>query len=201
MNEGARTQASSLLRTRSELEVLAQASEQNSHLARQAKRAAEAARENAKSGAVAMETMARDIRTAAAKETSTWLRESSLKIVQGMSINTRVSHNLETLTGTTQGLDVSLRDISSEVFSVDDFMNQVVDSCEQQSTGIASIRVAVGQVDDVIQGSLARADEYSSAANSLIRQACPISDAVNQVEGLIGSRTIARPHATAQLEF
>jgi len=273
MNDGARIQASSLLHTRSELEVLAQASEQNSHLARQAKRAAEAARENAKSGAVALETMTLDITelqrigaelshsmkeidsasnevqkiiasidaiafqtnilainaaveaarageagrgfavvaaevrnlskrcTQAAKETSTLLRESSLKIVQGMSINTQVSHNLEKLTATTQGVDVSLRDISSQVFSVDDFMNQVVDSCEQQSTGIASIRVAVGQVDDVIQGSLARADEYTAAANSLSKQARRISDAVNQVESLIGSRAAPAPRAVAQLEF
>jgi methyl-accepting chemotaxis protein len=129
--------------------------------------------------------------TAAAKETSTLLRETSLKSTQGLRTTEQVSKSLHKLALTTQGVDASLQDITREVFGVDDLMNQVVGSSEQQSRSIDSIRVAVAQVDEVIQASLSRVEEDARAAHSLATQARRLNDAVDQIEGLISSDAAA----------
>jgi methyl-accepting chemotaxis protein len=136
--------------------------------------------------------------TEAARETSMLLQQSSLKSSQGMRITRQVLQSLEALTATTGQVDVSLQNIAREVFAVDDCMNQVVASSEQQSRSVESIRVAVGQVDGVIHDSLSRADEYTGAARSLTTQARRLNDAVHQIEGLLTAGAVSpRPASVA----
>lgn len=93
---------------------------------------------------------------------------------------------------TTQGVDISgkvataLTEIVTKVRQVDELVAEVASASKEQSLGISQVNTAVGQMDKVVQGSAANAEESAAAAQEFNSLARRLKSAVAELLQLVG---------------
>jgi methyl-accepting chemotaxis protein len=110
----------------------------------------------------------------AAKETASLVDDTHAKSKQGAELSARVSNSLSTIIEHSRGVDTLITEIAT--------------ACSEQSQGIHQLNGAVGQMDQVIQGSAAQAEETASAAEELSAQASELRAATEQLRKMVGLR-------------
>ncbi len=108
----------------------------------------------------------------AAKETAAKIEDAVLKSEHGVRISGKVG--------------ASLQEIVGKVRKVDNLVAEIASASNEQSQGISQVNTAITQMDKVTQSNAASAEESASAAEELLSQAGSLSDAVVELETLVG---------------
>ncbi len=94
---------------------------------------------------------------------------------------------------TTRGVDLSdkvaaaLNEIVTKAREMDELAAEVAGASREQTTGIAQVNLAVGQMDKVTQANAANAEESAAAAEELNAQAVAMKQVVGELVSLVGS--------------
>lgn len=83
----------------------------------------------------------------------------------------------------------ALNEILAKARQVDELAAEVANASEQQTTGIAQINDAVGQMDKATQANAASAEETASVSTELNAQAGAMKASVAQLLKLVGGHT------------
>ena len=110
----------------------------------------------------------------AAKETAAKIEGAIGRTAQGVEISAKVAK--------------TLTDIVTRARQVDELVAEVASASREQTTGIAQINTAVGQMDKVIQGNAATAEESAAAAEELNAQAETMKASVAELLRLVGGQ-------------
>ncbi len=110
----------------------------------------------------------------AARETAGKIEDSIAKTAQGVLLTGKVAK--------------SLAEIVDKVRQVDQLVSEVTTASREQSQGVEQITAAVAQMDKVVQGNAANAEEGAAAAEELNSQASMLKNALGELEVLVGSR-------------
>ena len=119
----------------------------------------------------------------AAKETAEKIDDSVAKSQHGASVCTMMSGRLE--------------EIAAKSREVDDLIGEIATASNEQTQGLEQVNKAVGQMDRVVQGTAAQAEEGSSVAQELTNQSQSMRDNVDELARVVGgkSRNLAAPPA------
>ncbi len=113
----------------------------------------------------------------AAKNTAAMIEESVESSRNGVAITTEVAKTLE--------------EITTASAKVSDLVGEIAAASQEQSQGIGQVNTAVGQMDQVTQGTAANAEESAAASEELAAQATQVRGVVQElillVRGSIGS--------------
>ena len=110
----------------------------------------------------------------AAKETAAKIDDSVAKSQQGARISTEVAKSFET--------------IQQQVLQLDALVGEIATASNEQSLGIGQVTTAVSQMDRITQSNAASAEETAAASQDLNAQAAVLSDAVQSLQELIGTK-------------
>jgi methyl-accepting chemotaxis protein len=108
----------------------------------------------------------------AARETAQKIEDSVLKSRHGAEVCDKVA--------------AGLNEIATKSRQVDELVGEIARASSEQTTGIQQVNQAVSQMDKVIQGSAAKAEEGASVAEELIAQSANLKDCVTELSVLVG---------------
>ncbi len=112
---------------------------------------------------------------AAAKETAVKIEDSVAKSQQGTQIGAEVARSFES--------------IQQQILQLDTLVGEIATASTEQSQGIGQVTVAVSQMDKVTQSNAASAEESSAASQDLNGQATVLTQAVADLQKLVGGST------------
>jgi methyl-accepting chemotaxis protein len=112
----------------------------------------------------------------AAKETASKIEGAIAKSGQGVEISIKVS--------------TRLNEILTKVSQVDELIAEVASASLEQTQGISQIKLAVGQMDKVMQGNAANAEESAAAAEELSAQAETMKRSVGDLLRLVNANGV-----------
>ncbi|HVU18805.1 MAG TPA: methyl-accepting chemotaxis protein [Candidatus Didemnitutus sp.] len=121
----------------------------------------------------------------AAKETAVKIEDSVAKSRHGAEVCNKVA--------------VGLKEIAGKSREVDELVGEISRASSEQTTGIGQVNVAVNQMDKVVQGSAARAQEGAAIANELLHHATGLTGAVAELTRLVGGGAITNEKPAAAL--
>jgi methyl-accepting chemotaxis protein len=110
----------------------------------------------------------------AALETAEKIQDSIQKSQRGVAISSQVGTRLQ--------------EIVTRARELDDVVGQIATASSEQNQGIGQVNTAVSQMDKVTQTNAATAEQTSSAALNLSQQAVRLSDAVEELRGIVGGQ-------------
>jgi methyl-accepting chemotaxis protein len=116
---------------------------------------------------------------ALAQRSATAARETAEKIEDSVS---KSRHGAEVCAKVAAGL----QEITTKSRQVDELVGEIARASSEQTAGIQQVNQAVSQMDKVIQGSAAKAEEGASVAEELIAQSANLKDCVTQLSQLVG---------------
>lgn len=90
-----------------------------------------------------------------------------------------------------------LSEIARQTMEVDDLVGGIATASLEQSQGITQVNTAVSQIDKVTQSNAAAAEESASATIELKSQAEAMTQAVNDLQRMVGSRSKSLTRANA----
>ncbi len=108
----------------------------------------------------------------AARETAEKIEDSVSKSHHGAAVCTKVASGLQ--------------EIATKSRQVDELVGEIARASSEQTTGIQQVNQAVSQMDKVIQGSAAKAEEGASVAEELIAQSTALKNCVEELGQLVG---------------
>lgn len=111
----------------------------------------------------------------AAKDTAALIEESISKSAEG-----RVKLN---------DVSIAIRAITERTDKAKNLVDGVKTGSEEQARGVEQISKAITQMEKVTQSSAANAEEAASASQELSSQASGLKHVVEELEGLVGSRS------------
>jgi len=118
---------------------------------------------------------------AAAKETASRIEDSVARSRHGAEICGKVA--------------AGLNEIATRVHQVDELIVEIAQASSEQTQGIVQVNKAVGQMDQIVQGGAARAEEGASVAQELTAQSATLQRTVEELARVIGGGS-ARAQAT-----
>jgi methyl-accepting chemotaxis protein len=114
----------------------------------------------------------------AAKETAARIEAAISKTGQGVQISEKVAR--------------ALTEIAAKTREVDEIAAQVAGAAGEQTQGITQINTTVSQMDKVVQGNAASAEESAAAAEELNAQAFSMNDSVRELLQVVSGRQARR---------
>lgn len=108
---------------------------------------------------------------AAARETAGKIDDASAKSRQGVVISAEVAKSFLT--------------IHEQIRQLDSLVSEIATASQEQSQGITQVSAAVSQMDRVMQGNAASAEESATAAEGLNAQAGSLKQAVVELQQLV----------------
>ncbi|HUJ75722.1 MAG TPA: methyl-accepting chemotaxis protein [bacterium] len=111
---------------------------------------------------------------AAAKDTSLLIETSQQRASQGVTVSAEVGALLSQLRGGVEKVNALLREVTA--------------ASQEQNKGIAQITTAVSQMDKVVQGNAANAEDAAAAAEQLSSQADSLRAAVRHLTAVVQGR-------------
>ncbi len=102
----------------------------------------------------------------AAKEIKTLISASSGQVESGVILVDRTG--------------AALKDIVARVVEMDGLVHQISSAAQEQSTGLAEINIAIGQMDQVVQQNAAMVEESTAAAHALKSETQDLSTMVGR---------------------
>lgn len=121
----------------------------------------------------------------AATETQSLIEESIHRSNLGVTLNTDVNANLQSVVELSGVVDECLNQISSEVGHMDSSMSELKSSVKEQREGMTQINGGVLEINEVTQSSAASAEEAASASEQLAAQAESLSEVVDELNLLV----------------
>jgi hypothetical protein len=117
----------------------------------------------------------------AAKETATQIDDSVRKSHHGANVCGQVA--------------VHLNEIAAKSREVDQLIAEIAGASQEQTQGIVQVNTAIGEMDRVVQGGAARAEEGASVAQELTDRSAQLQHAVDDLASVVGgqSTTARRP--------
>ncbi len=128
---------------------------------------------------------------ALAQRSATAARETAEKIDDSVS---KSRHGAEVCEKVAAGL----HEIATKSRQVDELVGEIARASSEQTTGIQQVNQAVSQMDKVIQGSAAKAEEGASVAEELLAQSANLKDCVSELSALVGGAQAVAKHAVSQ---
>jgi methyl-accepting chemotaxis protein len=128
---------------------------------------------------------------ALAQRSATAARETAEKIEDSVS---KSRHGAEVCAKVAAGL----LEITTKSRQVDELVGEIARASSEQTSGIQQVNQAVSQMDKVIQGSAAKAEEGASVAEELIAQSTNLKNCVTQLSQLVGGAQAEVGHDTAR---
>ena len=116
---------------------------------------------------------------ALAQRSATAARETAEKIEDSVA---KSRHGAEVCAKVAAGL----QEITTKSRQVDELVGEIARASSEQTSGIQQVNQAVSQMDKIIQGSAAKAEEGASVAEELIAQSTNLKDCVTQLSQLVG---------------
>lgn len=123
----------------------------------------------------------------AARETSSLIEDSIQRSERGATISEEVLSHLEAVMTDASGVDQTLRSVLQEFQTFTVAMEGMVDVATQQTEGISDINEAITDLNGITQRNAATSEESAAVAHSLKEQSVLLSDAVEEMESLVGS--------------
>jgi len=108
----------------------------------------------------------------AAKETAEKIADAVAKSRTGAEACTKVAGSLDQIAGKARELD--------------SLIGEIAQASQEQTKGIAQVNGAVAEMDKLVQGSAARAEEGASVAQELTHQATDLGECVGELGRLVG---------------
>jgi methyl-accepting chemotaxis protein len=96
---------------------------------------------------------------------------------------------------TAKKVALALTEIGVNVKKANELVGEIAAASQEQSQGIAQVNIAIQQMDKVVQGNAASAEQTASAAEELSAQAEASREAVGELAHLIGIDSNARQSA------
>jgi methyl-accepting chemotaxis protein len=121
----------------------------------------------------------------AAGETTGIIEQSINRTDKGVQANKAVVQHLKDVLERAGMVEAGLQEIISGVSGVNESMNELEQTAEQQTTGIEQINVALSQINDVTQSNAASAEEAASASEEMNAQSVELKAIVAQLEILV----------------
>ncbi|MCX6955760.1 MAG: methyl-accepting chemotaxis protein [Verrucomicrobia bacterium] len=109
----------------------------------------------------------------AARETAEKIEDSISKSQRGVDISSRVG--------------TSLGEMVQKCREVDQLIGGIAQASQDQSAGIAELKSAVNNINEVTQATAGSADQSAQGAQDLIQQAARLGEAVEQMNAYVGS--------------
>jgi methyl-accepting chemotaxis protein len=90
---------------------------------------------------------------------------------------------------------VHLNEIAAKSREVDQLIAEIAGASQEQTQGIVQVNTAIGEMDRVVQGGAARAEEGASVAQELTDRSAQLQHAVDDLASVVGgqSTTARRP--------
>lgn len=104
----------------------------------------------------------------AAKEIKELIVSSASEVKSGVELVTETGHSLET--------------IDTIITQINEHMNAIAMSSNEQSTGLSEINVAVNQMDQITQQNAAMSEENTAATSALAEEASSLSEIVRMFD-------------------
>ncbi len=111
----------------------------------------------------------------AAKETANKIEDSVSKSQQGAQLSGKVATSFET--------------IQQQIRNLDTLVGEIATASNEQNQGIGQVTNAVSQMDQITQTNAGSAEETAAASQELNNQASVLSDAVTNLQTLLGEKT------------
>ena len=121
-----------------------------------------------------------------AQRSSTAAKESATKIEAAVA-----KSNLGVETA--KKVAAALIEIEVNVKKANDLVSEIAAASQEQSQGIAQINMAVQQMDKVVQGNAANAEQSAAAAEEMSAQAKAVRDTVSELAHIVGVRSGTQP--------
>ncbi len=111
----------------------------------------------------------------AAKETADKIEDSVSKSRHGAVVCQKVAQGLQ--------------QIASKTLAVDQLVAEIAQASSEQTKGIEQVNSAVTQMDKVVQGGAARAEEGATVAQELTAQSTSLEQSVKELRDMVGGGT------------
>jgi methyl-accepting chemotaxis protein len=134
---------------------------------------------------VAEEVRSLALRAAEAARSTAGLIEGTVKTIQlGATVVT--------------GADGEFNDVAGRTRKVGELLREITAASDQQAQGIEQINRAVAEMDKTVQQNAAGAEQSAGAANEMNAQAGRVKAIVQELAGMVGTRSDAEPPRLAE---
>jgi len=123
----------------------------------------------------------------ASRETADMIAASIKRSDDGVRVTDKVFASVEEVATKSQDLEQKLAAIVAKAQEVDEQVAQIASASQEQKQGISEVNIAVSQMDKVTQSNAGNAEESATAAEELNTQAEVLTDAVRELQQLVGS--------------
>jgi methyl-accepting chemotaxis protein len=104
-------------------------------------------------------------------------------------------HNADNGVQISQEVAQSLGEITGGTSKLNDLISEIAAASNEQAQGIEQINQAVTQMDTVVQGNAANAEESASASEEMSAQAEELNAMVSKLRGIVQGESAAQPGA------